>query len=105
MVRTTKTLPETSNDVFATQTIFVKPFSDVSKIEVFTVQNFRRWQECVSTLLDMYGVAFVLMTSKPDSSMLAKQIDVWTHANKVCHHTLLSALSNNLFDVYLEKSL
>jgi len=24
----------------------------------------------------------------------------WIHANKVCRHTLLSALSNDLFDVY-----
>jgi len=48
----------------------------------------------------MYEVAFALTTSKPDSSMSAKQIDVWTHSNKVCRHTLLSALSNDLFDVY-----
>ena len=25
---------------------------------------------------------------------------VWLHANKVCHHTILSTLSNDLFDVY-----
>jgi len=43
---------ETSNVVSATQTIFAKPFLDVSKIEVFIGQNFRRWQECVSTLLE-----------------------------------------------------
>jgi len=41
---------EKPNDVVATQTIFMKPFLDVSKIEVFTGQNFRRWQERVSTL-------------------------------------------------------
>jgi len=48
----------------------------------------------------MYGVAFSLTTSKPDSSTDAKQIYAWTHANKVCRHTLVSALSNDLFDVY-----
>jgi len=53
----------------------------------------------VSTLLDMYGVAMALSTSKPDESS-AKQVEDWTHANKVCRHTLLSALSNDLFDVY-----
>jgi len=82
------------------QTIFAKPFSDVSKIEVFTGKNFQRWQERVSTLLDMYGVAFAFTTSKPDPSTTAKQIDAWIHANKVCRHALLNALSNDMFDVY-----
>jgi len=82
-----------------TPTVFVKPFTDVSKTEVFSVQNFRRWQERVSTLLDMYGVAMALSTSKPDESS-AKQVEDWTYANKVCRHTLLSTLSNDLFDVY-----
>jgi len=98
--KTNNAASETSNTIFATQTIFVKPFPDVSKIEVFTGQNFRRWQERVSTLLDMYGVALALTTSKPDSITVAKQVDDWIHANTVCHHTLLSVLSNDLFDVY-----
>jgi len=88
---------KTSNNVSATQTIFVKPLANVSKIKVFIGQNFRRWQESVSTLLDMYGVVFALTTSKPDSSTPAK---VWTRADKVYCHTLLSVLSNDLFDVY-----
>jgi len=54
----------------------------------------------VSTLLDMYGVAYALTTSKPDTSSPAKQIEDWIHANKVCRHTMLNALSNDLFDVY-----
>jgi len=81
-------------------TIFAKSFSDVSKIEVFLGQNFWCWKERVSTLLDMYGVASAHTTSKPDSSFPAKQIEDWIHTNKVCLHTLLNALSNNLFDVY-----
>jgi len=48
----------------------------------------------------MYEVVFALTTSKPDSSTAAKQVDDWIHANKVCRHTLLSALFNDLFDVY-----
>ena len=82
------------------ENIFAKPFPDVSKIEVFTGQNFRCWQERVFTLLDMYGVALALTTSKPDSTTTAKQVDECIHANKVCRHTLLSVLSNDLFDVY-----
>ena len=27
-------------------------------------------------------------------------IEAWAHANKVCHHTILTTLSNELFDVY-----
>lgn len=63
-------------------------------------QNFWPWQECMSTLLDMYGVAFAFTTSKADSSTFVKHIKEWTHANKVCRHTLFSVFSNNLFDVY-----
>ena len=43
----------------------------------------------------MHGVAWLLTTknalpySKP-----------WTYANKVCRHTILTTLSNELFDVY-----
>jgi len=32
--------------------------------------------------------------------MTMKQADDWIHANKVCRHILLSALSNDLFNVY-----
>ena len=92
--------PGPSNVVSATQTIFAKPFPDVFKIEVFTGQNFWRWQERVSTLLDIYEVALALTTAKPDWTTTAKQVNDWIHANKVCRHTLLSVLSNNLFDVY-----
>ena len=48
----------------------------------------------------MYGVAHALTTAKLDSTTAAKQVDDWIHANKVCRHTLLSVLSNDLFDVY-----
>ena len=53
---------ETSNTSSPTA-IFAKPLPDVSKIEVFAGQNFRRWQERVHTLLDMHGVVFALSTS------------------------------------------
>lgn len=37
---------------------------NVSKIEVFGGQNFRRWQECVYDILDMSEVAFALTEPK-----------------------------------------
>lgn len=33
---------------------FAKPFSNVSKIEVFANESFKNWQECVHSLLDTY---------------------------------------------------
>jgi len=90
---------ENPNTVFRAQIVFAKPFPDVLKIEVFSGQNFRRWQEHVSTLLNIYGVATALTSSKPNSNIPSKHVEDWIHANKVCQHTLLSALSNDLFDV------
>ncbi|KOM38514.1 hypothetical protein LR48_Vigan03g189600 [Vigna angularis] len=50
----------------------------------------------------MYGVVAALSSPKPDSTIPSnsKLVEEWTYANKVCRHTLLSALSNDLFDVY-----
>ena len=48
----------------------------------------------------MHGVVFALSTPKPDFSDDASQLQQWVQANKVCCHTLLIALSNDLFDVY-----
>jgi len=73
---------ENPNTVSEAQTVFAKPFPDVSKIEVFSGQNFRRWQERVSTLLDMYGVATALTCSKPNFNISLKQVEDWIHTNK-----------------------
>ncbi|KAG8371945.1 hypothetical protein BUALT_Bualt12G0015500 [Buddleja alternifolia] len=75
-----------------------KPFSDISKIEIFEGNHFKRWQERVYSTLDVHGVAFILNKQKPDDG--APNINVWTYANKVSRHTILSTLSNELFDVY-----
>jgi len=99
-VANNNTAPNMSNDVSGTSTIVTKPFPNVLKVEVFSGQNFRRWQERVSTLLNMYKIAYALTTSKPDTSSPMKQIEDWIHTNKVCHHTMLTTLSNDLFDVY-----
>ena len=43
----------------------------------------------------MHGVAWLLSTEDtlPNS-------EAWIYANKVCRHTILTTLSNELFDVY-----
>ena len=72
-----------------------KPFPDISKIEVFDGRNFKRWQERISSILDIHGVAWAL--SNPQNDQNAES---WQYANKVCRHTILSTLSDELFDVY-----
>jgi hypothetical protein len=37
-----------------------KPFLDISKIEFFGRENFRRWQERIFGVLDMHEVVWVL---------------------------------------------
>ncbi|EOY30206.1 Beta-galactosidase 7-like protein [Theobroma cacao] len=77
---------------------YAKPFPDISKIEVFDGRNFKRWQERIFSILDVHGVAFALIDSKPDD---VKMLEPWMHANKVCRHTIISTLSNELFDATL----
>ena len=43
----------------------------------------------------MHGVAWLLSTEN-----MLTNIEVWTHANKVCRYTILTTFSNKLFDVY-----
>ena len=78
---------------------FAKPFPDISKIEIFDGDNFKRWQEHIFSVLDMHGVAYALTDTKPTDTT-SKQMELWVHANKVCRHTIISTLSNELFDVY-----
>ncbi|XP_019265607.1 PREDICTED: uncharacterized protein LOC109243157 [Nicotiana attenuata] len=48
----------------------------------------------------MHGVAFALTDPKPIEAN-SIQMDQWVHANKVCRHTIISTISNELFDVYV----
>jgi len=63
-----------NQNISKTQIVFAKPFLDVSNIEVFFGHNFQCWQELVSSLLDMYGIATTLTSLKPNSSTLEKQM-------------------------------
>lgn len=79
---------------------YAKPFPDISKIELFAGQNFRRWQERVYSALDMHGVVHALSDPRPAPDSDSKITEPWSYANKVCRHTILTTLSNELFDVY-----
>ena len=49
-----------------------KTFPDVSKIEVFVNENFKRWQEHVHSLLDIHGVAYALTEAQLTATMDVK---------------------------------
>ena len=51
-------------------------------------------------LLDIHGVAYALTESQPAATVDVKIQESWQYANKVCRHTILQTLSNELFDVF-----
>ncbi|RDY06636.1 hypothetical protein CR513_09340, partial [Mucuna pruriens] len=52
-------------------------------------------------ILNLNDVAYALTTPRLDSNAInKKKIVDWTQAIKVCHHLLISTVSNELFDVY-----
>ena len=83
-----------------TAVLFAKPFPNILKIEVFEGQNFQRWQELISSVLDMHGVVVALTYCKPSSVANPKEVEAWAYVNKVCRHIIISTLSNDLFVVY-----
>ena len=58
---------------------YAKPFPDISKIEVFSSNNYKPWQERIYSILDMNGVAWLLKTENA-----LPNFEPWTDANKVC---------------------
>jgi threonine/homoserine/homoserine lactone efflux protein len=48
-----------------------KPFLDMSKIEFFGRENFRRWQERIFGVLDMHEVVWVLTDPKTNDNVKA----------------------------------
>ncbi|XP_019241307.1 PREDICTED: uncharacterized protein LOC109221296 [Nicotiana attenuata] len=79
---------------------YARPFPDVSNIEIFANENFKRWQERIFSLLDVHGVAHALLHPQPSADADNKIIESWQYANKVCRHTILQTIYNELFDVY-----
>ncbi|KAL3348123.1 hypothetical protein AABB24_021664 [Solanum stoloniferum] len=107
---TNNTTPETTSDTTKVGTTsvaplsvvlpYAKPFLDVSNIEIFSNENFKKWQERVFSLLDVHGVAHALLDPHPGADVNDKIQESWQYANKVCRHTILQTISNELFDVY-----
>ncbi|KAK1562687.1 hypothetical protein Q3G72_015767 [Acer saccharum] len=83
-----------------------KSLSDISKIEPFNGSHFKRWQEKVTDTPDVLNFVDYLTQTKPEKNPekpeenYAELLEAWNKRNKVCHHTILSTLSNELYDVY-----
>ncbi|TYI42909.1 hypothetical protein ES332_A01G131600v1 [Gossypium tomentosum] len=77
---------------------YAKPILDISKIEASDGTNFKSWGEHIFSILDMHKVGFTFTECDPTGSSY-KQLELLVHANKVCRHTIISTLSNELFDV------
>ena len=80
----------------------VKSLPDVSKIQPFSGSHFKRWQEKIHDALDVLNLAEYLTQKAPDEDTehFEEEMDKWKKGNKVCRYTILSTLSNELYDVY-----
>ena len=78
--------------------ISFKAISEAAKIESFNGNNFKRWQQKIQPILEFANISFVL--SEPKLEAKSENSTKWEIANKLCLHTILNTLSNELFDVY-----
>nr|XP_009784424.1 PREDICTED: uncharacterized protein LOC104232844 [Nicotiana sylvestris] len=79
---------------------YVRPFPDASNIEIFANENFKRWQERIFSLFDVHGVAHAMLHPQPSADADNRIVESWQYANKLCRHTILQTISNELFDMY-----
>ncbi|XP_070014894.1 uncharacterized protein [Nicotiana sylvestris] len=80
--------------------LYARTVTEVSNIEIFANENFKRWQERIFSLLDVHGVAHTLLHPQSSADADNKIVESWQYVNKVCCHTILQTISNELFDVY-----
>nr|TKS12362.1 hypothetical protein D5086_0000064820 [Populus alba] len=67
-----------TNSVAAAIMSLAKLFPNILNIEVFAGENFRRWQERIFGVLDMYEIAWV-----HTDPMTNENVVPWTHENKL----------------------
>ncbi|XP_070028701.1 uncharacterized protein [Nicotiana sylvestris] len=79
---------------------YARSFPDVSNIEIFANKNFKRWQERIFSMFDIHGVTHALLHPQSSADTDNKIVESWQHTNKVCRHTILQTISNELFDMY-----
>ncbi|KAK9200100.1 hypothetical protein WN944_015295 [Citrus x changshan-huyou] len=79
-----------------------KNLPDVSKIEPFNGEHFKCWQDKIHDILDVHNLAEYLTLSSPEEGCedFDNKMKTWTVNNKICRYTIVSALSNNVYDIY-----
>ena len=98
---TTPAMAFSSSSIAAALTT-AKNLPDVSKIEPFNGEHFKRWQDKIHDILDVHNLAKYLTLSPPEEGCedFDNKTKTWTANNKICRYTILSALSSNLYDIY-----
>jgi hypothetical protein len=82
---------------------------DLSKLDRFDGNNYKRWREKVEFLLTTLKVRYVLDTPCPDipaEGATNEQIDLkfkWEKDNYTCWGNILNTLIDPLFDMYAPK--
>lgn len=77
----TDELPKTISEILvqplSASVTYSKPFPDVSKIEVFAGQNFRRWQERINSTLDLSFCLCYLKATIFINTKTSPDMDLW----------------------------
>jgi len=97
--KNSKSTLETSNNVFATQSIFVKLFPNVTKIEVFTNKNFYPGKNVCLPCWTYIESLLHLQLLNPTQAHFQKILTIGLMQIRYVV-TPFSVFSNNLFDVY-----
>ena len=96
-----------SSSMGSTITSLNKMPQDLSKLDKFDGNNFKRWKEIVEFLLTTLKVRFVLdtecpnvPTENPTPQQIAAKTN-WDEANYTCRGNIPNLLSDLLFDMYV----
>ncbi|XP_006478445.2 uncharacterized protein LOC102608718 [Citrus sinensis] len=67
-----------------------KNLPDVSKIEPFNGEHFKRWQDKIHDILDVHNLAEYLTLSPPEEGCedFDNKMKIWTANNKICRNSI-----------------
>ena len=76
----------------------LKVISEITMLEAFDRNNFKRWKERVLPILEFTKIERVLYELKLDDDPRNKE--KWERTNKLCVHAIKCGFSNKFFDNY-----
>ena len=76
----------------------LKVISEITMLEAFDRNNFKRWKERVLPILEFTKIERVLYEPKLDDDPRNKE--KWERTNKLCVHAIKCGFSNKFFDNY-----